>query len=144
MGKCGIVDWFPSGGSMLWFRDTNPMLTTGDDTHVRPPSIQVPAIMVQRMHLPPTIKFMRDRGYDVRPGDVVSVARGPEYEATGVMQSVNVPEACLTILSTRDHTIVSSMQLNLNTCYNITDQRTHQICDEIAQRKHGLIQPCHR
>ncbi|KAG1818905.1 hypothetical protein EV424DRAFT_1347487 [Suillus variegatus] len=107
MGKCSIVDWFPLGGSMLWFWDMNPMLTTGDDTHVRPPSIQVPAIMVQRMHLPPTIKFMRDRGYDVRPGDVVSVARGPEYEATGVMQSVNVPEACLTILSTRDHTIIN-------------------------------------
>ncbi|KAG1825060.1 hypothetical protein EV424DRAFT_1537942 [Suillus variegatus] len=107
MGKCGIIDWFPSGGSMLWFRDTNPMLTTGDDTHVRPPSIQVPAIMVQRMRLPPTIKFTQDRGYDVRPGDVVSVAHGPEYEATGVVQSVNIPEACLTILSTCDHTIIN-------------------------------------
>ncbi|KAG1791227.1 uncharacterized protein HD556DRAFT_1445493 [Suillus plorans] len=107
IGKCGVVDWFPSGGTMLWFWDVNPMLTTGDDTNLGPPSIQVPAVMVQRMRLPPTIKFTKDRGYDVRPGDVVSVARGPEYEATGVVQSVNVPEACLTILSTRDHTITN-------------------------------------
>ncbi|KAG1851801.1 hypothetical protein C8R48DRAFT_777751 [Suillus tomentosus] len=107
IGKCGIVDWFPSGGTMLWFRDANPMPTTGDDTNIGPPSIQVPAVMVQRIRLPPTIKFTKDRGYDVRPGDVVSVARGPEYEATGIIQSVNVPEACLTILSTRDHTIIN-------------------------------------
>ncbi|KAG0697354.1 hypothetical protein DFH29DRAFT_878763 [Suillus ampliporus] len=77
VGKSGIVDWFPPGGTMLWIQDMNPMLTTGND-----------------------------RGYDVSPGDIVSVVRGLEYRATGVVQSVNFPEARLTILSGCDHTII--------------------------------------
>jgi ribosomal protein L24 len=106
--KCGIVEWIPMGGNMLWFRDASPVLA-GDDvgSGAGPLRIQVPVTIVQRTKLPNTLRYTKDKGYDVRPGDVVSVARGPDYQSTGVVQSVDVPNARLTFLSDSDHSLVS-------------------------------------
>lgn len=98
---------------MLWFQCTDAVLT--DDDMLRPWSIQVPVAMVQWTHLLPTIKFMKDRGYDIKPGDLVKVVCGPEYQITGVVQSVNIPDTHLTILLDSNHTLISSRHLDLNT-----------------------------
>ncbi|KAG2128342.1 uncharacterized protein EDB93DRAFT_1256687 [Suillus bovinus] len=105
--KCGIVEWIAMKGTMLWFRDANPLLV-GDDVEpsVGPSRICVPATIVQRTKLPTTIIFTKERGYDVKAGDMVSVAHGPEYQRRGVVQSVDFPNACLTLLSDGDHTLV--------------------------------------
>ncbi|KAG1741377.1 hypothetical protein EDD22DRAFT_851700 [Suillus occidentalis] len=106
--KCGIVEWFPMGSAMLWFRDTDPMLA-GDDvgTSIRPFRIQVPVAVVQQTKLPDTLKYTQERGYNVRPGDVVSVARGSEYQRKGVVQNIDFPNACLTFLSDSDHSLIN-------------------------------------
>lgn len=109
MGKCGIVSWFPAGATQLWFRETNSIFIEDEaDYSLRPPVIHVTATFVQRSHLPQTITYTTERGYDVRPGDVVSVARGPEYQMKGVVQSVDFPNARLTILSESDQSLVST------------------------------------
>ncbi|KAG0691716.1 hypothetical protein DFH29DRAFT_883868 [Suillus ampliporus] len=111
--KCGIVEWFPTGSAMLWFRDTDPMLA-GDDvgTSVGPSRIRVPVAVVQRTKLPDTLKYTQERGYNVRPGDVVSVAHGSEYQRKGVVQNVDFPNACLTFLSDSDHSLVCNVTLD--------------------------------
>lgn len=108
-GKCGIVEWIPMGGTMLWFMDANPILA-GDDIVSSAGSrrIQVPVTLVRRIKLPDTIKYTKEKGYDIRPGDVVSVARGPEYQRTGVVRSVDFPNARLTFLCDSDHSLVST------------------------------------
>ncbi|KAG1838512.1 hypothetical protein C8R48DRAFT_782380 [Suillus tomentosus] len=81
IGKCGIVDWISKGESKLWFRD----IITPDDTE----------------------SGLSKRGYDVRPGDTVTVTRGPEYGATGVVQSVDFPNANLTLLCNGDRSLIN-------------------------------------
>ncbi|KAG1836146.1 hypothetical protein DFJ58DRAFT_847138 [Suillus subalutaceus] len=95
IGKCGIVHWLPKGGDNLWFQDGT--------LH-----IPVPISVVQWMHLPhlQTLQYTQDKGYDVKPGDVVRVTRGPEYQTKGVVQSVDFPNARLTLLSDIDHALV--------------------------------------
>ena len=66
---------------------------------------------VQRTRLPQTIKFTKEKGYDIKPGDVVSVARGPEYQTKGVVQNVDFLKARLTLLSESDHSLVSEFNL---------------------------------
>jgi hypothetical protein len=51
---------------------------------------------------------MQDRGYDVKAGDVVKVARGPEYLTKGVVRSVDFPNTHLTLLAETDHSLVST------------------------------------
>ncbi|KAG1820995.1 uncharacterized protein BJ212DRAFT_1297457 [Suillus subaureus] len=72
--KCGIVEWFPTGSTMLWFRDMDPMLS-GDDvgTSVGLLRIQVPIAVIQWTKLPDTFKYTQGRGYNVRPGDVINI-----------------------------------------------------------------------
>ncbi|KAG2335847.1 hypothetical protein BDR05DRAFT_953778 [Suillus weaverae] len=53
-----------------------------------------------------TLQFMQDRGYNVKAGDVVKVAHGPEYSTKGVVQSVDFPNAHLTLLAETDHSPV--------------------------------------
>lgn len=107
MGKCGIVSWFPVGAAQLWFRDANPVFIEEETEYsLGPPIIQVAAAFVRRTHLSQTITYTKERGYDVRPGDVVSVARGPEYQAKGIVQSVDFPKARLTLLSESDQSLV--------------------------------------
>jgi len=96
------------GGNMLWFYDASPVLA-GDDvgSGARPLRIQVPVTIVQRTKLPNMLRYTKDKGYDMRPGDVVSVARRLDYQSTGVMQSIDVLDAHLTFLSDSDHFLVS-------------------------------------
>jgi transcription elongation factor len=115
MGKRGVVTWSPTGGTQLWFRDESPspqMLTSYYTKYYSgPPSIQVPVAFVHRTCLPQTIKFTKEKGYDLKPGDVVKVARGPEYQTKGIVRSVDFPKARLIILSESDHSLVSKSQL---------------------------------
>jgi hypothetical protein len=67
---------------------------------------------VQQTRLPQTIKFTKEKGYDVRPGDVMRVAHGPEYQTKGIVQRVDFPKACLTLLSESDHSLVSEIELD--------------------------------
>ncbi|KAG1717580.1 hypothetical protein EDD22DRAFT_964626 [Suillus occidentalis] len=106
IGKCGIVAWFPAGETQLWFRYANPQ--TKDDTEYSsgPPVFQVPATFVRRTGLSQTLKYTKEKGYDVRPGDIVKVARGLEYQTKGVVQSVDFPKARLTLLSENDRSLI--------------------------------------
>lgn len=110
VGKRGVVDWISKGESKLWFRD----IITPDDTQSGLSSILVPTAMVQRTDLTQTLQYTQEKGYDVRPGDTVSVARGPECGATGVVQSVDFPNATLTLLCDGDHSLVSNIHLDSN------------------------------
>lgn len=115
MGKCGIVSWFPVGATQLWFRDANPIFIEDETKYdLGPPILQVPTVFVRRTHLAQTITYTKERGYDVGPGDVVSVARGPEYQAKGVVQSVDFPKARLKLLSESDQSLVSTFQHDLS------------------------------
>ncbi|KAG1845074.1 hypothetical protein C8R48DRAFT_780081 [Suillus tomentosus] len=72
-----------------------------------PAMIKVLSIWIRRTRLAPTIKYTKDKGYDVGRGDFVNVARGPEYQTTGVVQNVDFPSACLTLLSQTDSSLVN-------------------------------------
>ncbi|KAG2113777.1 uncharacterized protein F5147DRAFT_650196 [Suillus discolor] len=105
MGKRGVVDWFSKKDTNLWFRDI--FIVDNTECSGGLSSISVPAAIVQRTSITQTIQFTKERGYDVRPGDVVTVARGPEYEAKGVVQSIDFPNACLTLLCDGDHALIN-------------------------------------
>jgi len=110
MGKRGVVNWFAKGDDNLWFRN---ILTT-DDTEPNDGlgTILVPAAIVWRTDLTKTLPFTKERSYDVRPGDVVIVTRGPEYDAKGVVQSVDFLNTRLTLLCDGDCSLVSIICLN--------------------------------
>ncbi|KAG1881538.1 hypothetical protein C8R48DRAFT_766558 [Suillus tomentosus] len=100
MGKRGVVDWYAKRSTYLWFRDV--LTQDGRETSSGLSSISVPVAMVRRTSLTHTIQYTKDKGYDVRPGDVMTVARGPEYQAKGVVHSIDIPNAHLTILCNSD------------------------------------------
>lgn len=95
MGKTGTVRWLPKASNDLWFQDGSS-------------SIPVPTAAVRRIPNLQTLRFTQDRGYDVKPGDVVKVVRGPEYPTKGVVRSVDFLSAHLTVLSEIDHSLVST------------------------------------
>ncbi|KAG2337752.1 hypothetical protein BDR05DRAFT_969863 [Suillus weaverae] len=104
VGKSGVVEWVTPGGVMLWFRDVRyPSIL---ENEVMLPRIAVPAAIAQRTRLSPTLKFTKERGYDIRPGDSISVARGPEYLATGIVQTVDFSQARLQFLSDDDQSLL--------------------------------------
>ncbi|KAG1844931.1 hypothetical protein DFJ58DRAFT_731007 [Suillus subalutaceus] len=94
MGKTGIVRWLSKGGNYLWFQDGSLI-------------IPVPIVAAQRIPNLQTLQFTQDRGYDVRPGDVVRVACGPNYTTKGVIRRVDFINAHLTLLSEIDHSLVN-------------------------------------
>ncbi|KAG1758964.1 hypothetical protein EDD22DRAFT_168624 [Suillus occidentalis] len=100
LGKCGLVQW--ASGEFVWFEDETD-LQRSDDSAVATPFLRVQAVMVERTRLPATIKFTKERGYDVRPGDFVTVARGPEFRTKGVVTAVDFIKAQLTLETERDH-----------------------------------------
>ncbi|KAG1765876.1 hypothetical protein EV702DRAFT_1050865 [Suillus placidus] len=105
-GKCGIVAWFPAGETQLWFWYVNTR-TKGDTKHSsRLPIFKIPTTFVRWMGLSQTLKYTKEKGYDVKPGDVVRVAHGPEYQMKGVVQSVDFPKARLTLLSENDRSLI--------------------------------------
>ncbi|KAG1758513.1 hypothetical protein EDD22DRAFT_849956 [Suillus occidentalis] len=101
-GRCGVVDWLSKGDDRLWFRD----FFTPVDTESAPSSISVPIAMVQRTDIAQTIQYTRERGYDVKPGDIVNVACGPDYGARGIVHSVDFPNGCLTLLCDGDRSLI--------------------------------------
>jgi hypothetical protein len=106
IGKRGI-SWFPPGKTSsvyLWVDDK--VCSTGLVM------IGVLSVWIRWIRLAKTIEYTKDKGYDVRPGDFVNVVRGPEYQTTGVVQSVDFPMARLTILSQTDGSLVSSDHMN--------------------------------
>jgi ribosomal protein L24 len=110
VGKCGIITWFPPGEtSSVYLRVDDKACSTGP-----PVLIRVLLVWVRRIRLAQTIKYTTDKGYDVKPGDFVNVARGPEYQTTGVVQSVDFATARLTLLSQTDGSLVSSDHLPVN------------------------------
>ncbi|KAG1844870.1 hypothetical protein C8R48DRAFT_780091 [Suillus tomentosus] len=68
--------------------------------------IEVPAARVQHIRPFKTLLFTKERGYDVKPRDVVTVARGPEFQTKGVVQSVDFLNACLTLISESNRSLV--------------------------------------
>ncbi|KAG1781412.1 hypothetical protein EV702DRAFT_1041938 [Suillus placidus] len=98
MGKCGIVVWFPIGGTTLWFRA---------EGNIKDELINAPTAFVQRIRPFKTLQFTKERGYDVKPGDVVIVARGPEFQTQGVVQAVDFANARLTLISEGDYSLVN-------------------------------------
>ncbi|KAG1858586.1 hypothetical protein C8R48DRAFT_775023 [Suillus tomentosus] len=104
IGKRGVVDWYAKKSTILWFRDV--LTEDGRETSSRFSSISVPVAMVRRTSFTHTIQYTKDKGYDVRPGDVVTVARGPEYQAKGVVHNVDIPNARLTILCDGDQSLL--------------------------------------
>ncbi|KAG2127668.1 hypothetical protein DEU56DRAFT_758554 [Suillus clintonianus] len=54
-----------------------------------------------------TLKFIKQKGYDVRPGDSCSIVRGPEYMTTGVVQRVDLVKAQLLLLSESNQSLVN-------------------------------------
>ncbi|KAG1830940.1 hypothetical protein DFJ58DRAFT_848376 [Suillus subalutaceus] len=76
-----------------------------------PPDIDAIQIGDSLLSESPTSKlwqFTQDRGYDVRPGDVVRVACGPNYTTKGVIRRVDFINAHLTLLSEIDHSLIPS------------------------------------
>lgn len=70
MGKHGIMDWYAKGLTNLWFHDV--LTQDSRETSFGLSSISVPVAMVQRTSLTHTIQYTKDKGYDVRPGDVMT------------------------------------------------------------------------
>ncbi|KAG1801728.1 uncharacterized protein BJ212DRAFT_1487621 [Suillus subaureus] len=81
IGKQGIMTIPPHGGTDLWFQDESlqNFIAGATKYYLGPPIIQVPVATIWQMHLPQTIKFTREKGYDIKPGDVIEVAHSPEY-----------------------------------------------------------------
>lgn len=113
-GKCGFVDWQHECAAMLWVRVVQPTIADEYSSGFGPQIIRVPTSIVQRARIAPTIKFTKDRGYDVTPGDIVSVARGPEYLMQGVVESVDLVTAHLVFRSDTDLSSVSPCQFQIN------------------------------
>ncbi|KAG1744338.1 hypothetical protein EDD22DRAFT_958636 [Suillus occidentalis] len=93
-GNLASVRWLSKGGNYLWFQHESS-------------NIPVPIQTVQRIPNLQTLQFTQDRGYDVKAGDVVKVARGPEYPTKGVVRNVDFPNARLTLLTETDHSLVN-------------------------------------
>ncbi|KAG1807644.1 uncharacterized protein BJ212DRAFT_1303361 [Suillus subaureus] len=103
MGKCSVMNWYYKGATNLWFWD---ILDDKRECSDGLWSISVPVAMVQQTNLAQTIQYTKDRGYDIRLGDVMIVLCGLEYQMKGVMHNVNFPNTCLTILSDGDQSLV--------------------------------------
>ncbi|KAG1879015.1 uncharacterized protein F5891DRAFT_991511, partial [Suillus fuscotomentosus] len=133
LGKRGIVEWFPIGGISLWFLCQN-YISTGDDeeSSVKLQRIRVPATMVQRAYIPSTLKYTKEKGYDIRPGDVVRVVRGPEYQTKGVVQSVDFPNARLNLLSDVDRSLINvPIRFVMKICNTSLDSFNNVIGQEV-------------
>ncbi|KAG1894033.1 uncharacterized protein F5891DRAFT_1195724 [Suillus fuscotomentosus] len=99
-----VGDYFPAGSTTLFLWDAG--LDVNADDMEGPQPTQVPTAMVRRTHLAPTIKYTKDRAYDVKPGDFVSVVHGPKYRTMGFMHSVDFPTAHMRIQSSSDYALI--------------------------------------
>ncbi|KAG1777879.1 hypothetical protein EV702DRAFT_1196677 [Suillus placidus] len=99
-GKSGTVEWVSPGGVIVWFRHT-----ISPEDNFRPLLIGALTSSVHHIRLPTTLKFTKEKGYDVRPGDSVSIVCGPKYMTTGVVQHVDLAKARLLLLSESDQSM---------------------------------------
>lgn len=97
----------------MWLRDEAELLMSDDLSGKETPYIHVPATLVERTRLPTTIQFTKERGYDIKPGDSVCVARGPEFRTKGVVSEVDFIRAQLTLETDGDHSFVSFIVFSL-------------------------------
>jgi ribosomal protein L24 len=120
--KRGVVEW--SEGTHLWFVDETRGL---EDTDL---GIRVLVEIVRRVQIPDVLKFTKERGYDVKPGDRVRVARGSHYKATGIVQSVDFPNARLTLKCDSGDALVSTILLTPSHANSIfvTGRHSYSIC----------------
>ncbi|KAG1888022.1 uncharacterized protein F5891DRAFT_987882 [Suillus fuscotomentosus] len=88
IGKSGVVQW--ALNVLIWFQDEMELLMNDTSSHIALPFIQVEAVIVECTHLPAILKFTKECIYDVRPGDVVSVAHGPEFHTEGVTHNIDL------------------------------------------------------
>ncbi|KAG2335280.1 hypothetical protein BDR05DRAFT_1006998 [Suillus weaverae] len=84
-------------GEMLWF---------WAGSGIKDPLVHVPVAFVKRIWSSKTLQFTKERGYDVKPGDVVIVACGPEFQTKGVVQIGDFPNAHLTLISEGNHSLI--------------------------------------
>ncbi|KAG1770610.1 hypothetical protein EV702DRAFT_1049328 [Suillus placidus] len=107
-GKHGTVSWCSTSVLYLWPGvDSTSIMCASDSEAPVTRMIKVPSAWAQRIYLAPTIKYTKDKGYDVRPGDFVNVTRGPEYQTTGVVQSVDLLTARLALISQTDKSLIN-------------------------------------
>ncbi|KAG0695510.1 hypothetical protein DFH29DRAFT_879991 [Suillus ampliporus] len=66
--KSSMVQWISDG--FIWFQNEADLLRNNDYSGVAPLFIQVAATTIEHMCLPATLKFTKEYGYDIRPGDV--------------------------------------------------------------------------
>ncbi|KAG2067229.1 hypothetical protein BDR04DRAFT_1120628 [Suillus decipiens] len=104
-GKFSIVTWITTRSTYLWF--CNICIEENVDITDGLSSISVPIAFIQCMNLMQTLQYMKERGYDIRPGDTVSVVHGPEYQGKGFVHSVNYPNARLTLVCDGDRSLVT-------------------------------------
>ncbi|KAG2357560.1 hypothetical protein BDR07DRAFT_1490591 [Suillus spraguei] len=100
-GKHGVMDWCAKGDTNIWFQDIFILKNTELS------SISVPAAIVQRTDIGKIIQYTKERGYDIRPGDVMTVICGSEYEVKGVVQLIDFPNAHLTLLCHGNHSLLN-------------------------------------
>lgn len=82
---------------MLWVHIVQP--TIADNYVSGLQIIRISTSIIQQAHITPTIKFTKDRGYNVTPGDIISIAQGPGYLMQGVVESIDLVTAHLVFRS---------------------------------------------
>ncbi|KAG1822069.1 uncharacterized protein BJ212DRAFT_1477898 [Suillus subaureus] len=120
MGKCRIVVWFPIGGTTLWFQAGG---------NIKDELINTPTAFVQHICPFKTLQFTNERGYDVKPGDIVTVACGPEFQMKGVVQAMDFSNACLTLISEGDYSLVN---IPTGFALKISNMNLDSFCDIIV------------
>ncbi|KAG2758155.1 hypothetical protein P692DRAFT_201799222 [Suillus brevipes Sb2] len=89
---------------------TIEMVTTSQS---QVPFLLFQAGMVERTCLPTTIKFIKDHGYDIKPGDAVCIARGPEFCTKGLVTQVDFVKA-LSQIKVPICFVIKTCNININ------------------------------
>ncbi|KAG1749327.1 hypothetical protein EDB19DRAFT_1825554 [Suillus lakei] len=76
--------WISSpSGFMVWFWDATLLVSVKDDDFM-PLLMEAPVSAVHHTCLPATLKFTKEKGYDVRPGDLPQSVTPPKWIAPSV------------------------------------------------------------
>ncbi|KAG1780895.1 hypothetical protein EV702DRAFT_1042602 [Suillus placidus] len=99
IGKCGLILW--ATGEFIWFQDETDLQRSDDHTAVATPSLHLTT----------------EHGYNIRPGDVVSVAHSPKFHTKGVVTEVDFLKALLTLETEGNHSLVTvPLHFVMKTC----------------------------
>ncbi|KAG1803962.1 uncharacterized protein BJ212DRAFT_1581118 [Suillus subaureus] len=121
MGKCRIVVWFPVGGTTLWFCAVG---------NIEDELINAPTAFVQHIRPFKTLQFTKERRYDVKPGDIMTVTHGPEFQTKGVVQAVDFSNVHLTLISEGDYSLVN---VPIGFAMKISNMNPDSFCDIIGK-----------